>query len=68
MEKMSTPDWRTLTPGKPDSDLYTEQAGHNDDDLTWWDGTRRKSDSYTSSELVLSPERCSALSAHRSHC
>jgi Asp/Glu/hydantoin racemase len=38
MEKLNTPDWRTLTPEKPDSDLYTEQAGHNEDDLTWWDG------------------------------
>jgi hypothetical protein len=38
MEKMNTPDWRTLTPGKSDSDLYTEQAAFNEDDLTWWDG------------------------------
>jgi Asp/Glu/hydantoin racemase len=38
MEKINTPDWRTLSPGKPDSDLYTEQAGHNEEDLTWWDG------------------------------
>jgi Asp/Glu/hydantoin racemase len=38
MDKVSTPDWRTLTPGKHDSDLYTEQAGHNQDDLIWWDG------------------------------
>jgi Asp/Glu/hydantoin racemase len=38
MEKLNTPDWRTLTPGKADSDLYTEQAGHNGNDLTWWDG------------------------------
>jgi hypothetical protein len=38
MEKMNTPDWRTLTPGKSDSDLYTEQEAFNEDDLTWWDG------------------------------
>jgi Asp/Glu/hydantoin racemase len=38
MDKMNTPDWRTLTPGEPDSDLYTEQAGFNEADLTWWDG------------------------------
>jgi hypothetical protein len=35
---LNTPDWRTLTPGKADSDLYTEQSGFNEDDLTWWDG------------------------------
>jgi hypothetical protein len=36
--KLNTPDWRTLTPGKKDSDLYAEQSGFNEDDLTWWDG------------------------------
>ncbi len=36
--KLNTPDWRTLRPGKKDSDLYTEQSGFNEDDLTWWDG------------------------------
>jgi Asp/Glu/hydantoin racemase len=38
MEKINTPDWRTLTPGSHDSALYTEQSGHNEDDLSWWDG------------------------------
>jgi aspartate/glutamate racemase len=37
-DKMNTPDWRTLKPGVPDSDLYTEASGCNDEDLTWWDG------------------------------
>ena len=36
--KFSTPDWRTLEPGAHDSDLYAEETGYNDDDLTWWDG------------------------------
>ncbi len=36
--KLPTPDWRTLTPGKKDSDLYTEQSGYNDVDVTGWDG------------------------------
>ena len=33
-----TPDWKTLTPGAQDSDLYTEQSGYNDADVTGWDG------------------------------
>jgi aspartate/glutamate racemase len=37
-DKMNTPDWRTLKPGVPDSDLYTEASGCSDEDLTWWDG------------------------------
>jgi hypothetical protein len=36
--KLNTPDWKTLTPGKPDSDLYTVESGYRDTDLTWWDG------------------------------
>ncbi len=36
--KLNTPAWRTLTPGKKDSDLFTEQSGFNEEDLTWWDG------------------------------
>ena len=36
--KFSTPDWRTLKPGAQDSDLYWEQSGYNDEDLTWWNG------------------------------
>ena len=38
--KFSTPDWKTLKPGKKDSDLYTEEAGFDEDnsDLTWWNG------------------------------
>ena len=33
-----TPDWKTLKPGKHDSDLYAEQSGYNDTDVTSWDG------------------------------
>jgi len=33
-----TPDWRTLKPGAQDSDLYAEQSGYNDADVTSWDG------------------------------
>ena len=33
-----TPDWKTLKPGAQDSDLYTEQGGYNDTDVTSWDG------------------------------
>jgi aspartate/glutamate racemase len=33
-----TPDWKTLTPGAQDSDLYSEQSGYNDEDVTSWDG------------------------------
>ncbi len=36
--KLPTPDWKTNKPGKKDSDLYTEQSGFNDAELTWWDG------------------------------
>ena len=32
------PDWKTLKPGKPDSDIYTEQSGYNDAEVTGWDG------------------------------
>ena len=35
---LPTPDWRTLTPGTHDSDLFTEQAGYNDVNVTGWDG------------------------------
>jgi hypothetical protein len=33
-----TPDWKTLKPGAQNSDLYTEQDGYNDQDVTSWDG------------------------------
>jgi hypothetical protein len=33
-----TPDWKTLKPGKNDSDIYAEQSAYNDDDVTSWDG------------------------------
>lgn len=33
-----TPDWKTLTPGAQDSDIYAEQSGYNDEDVTSWDG------------------------------
>ena len=33
-----TPDWKTLTPGRKDSDLYTEQRGYNNAQVTGWDG------------------------------
>jgi hypothetical protein len=33
-----TPDWKTLSPGAQDSDLYTEHSGYNDTDVTSWDG------------------------------
>jgi hypothetical protein len=33
-----TPDWRTLSPGPQDSDLYVEQSGVNDADVKGWDG------------------------------
>ena len=36
--KLPTPDWKTLKPGKSDSDLYTEQSGCNDAVVTGWDG------------------------------
>jgi aspartate/glutamate racemase len=36
--KLPTPDWKTLKPGTPDSDLYTEQSGCNDAVVTGWDG------------------------------
>ncbi len=35
---LPTPDWRTLTPGAHDSDLFTEQSGYNDANVTGWDG------------------------------
>jgi aspartate/glutamate racemase len=36
--KLPTPDRKTLKPGTPDSDLYTEQSGCNDAVVTGWDG------------------------------
>lgn len=36
--KFSTPDWRTLEPGAHDSDMYVEETGYNDEELTWWSG------------------------------
>ena len=36
--KFSTPDWRTLEPGPRANDLYAEQSGFNDEDVTWWNG------------------------------
>jgi aspartate/glutamate racemase len=38
--KFSTPDWKTLKPGKKDTDLYTEESGFDEDnpDMTWWSG------------------------------
>ena len=33
-----TPDWRTLSPGAHDGDMFTEQSGYNDADVTSWDG------------------------------
>lgn len=35
---LPTPDWRTFRPGARDSDLYTEQAGYNDAEVTGWAG------------------------------
>jgi len=35
---LPTPDWRNLTPGTPDSDIYVEQSGCNDAVVTGWDG------------------------------
>jgi hypothetical protein len=35
---LPTPDWKTLKPGVHDGDLYTEQSGYNDRELTSWDG------------------------------
>jgi aspartate/glutamate racemase len=35
---IETPDWKTLKPGKSDSDIYTEQSGVNDAVVTGWDG------------------------------
>ena len=36
--RFGTPDWRTLEPGAHDSDLYAEETGFNDEDMTWWPG------------------------------
>jgi aspartate/glutamate racemase len=33
-----TPDWKTLSPGDSDSDMYAEQGGYNSADVTSWDG------------------------------
>ena len=35
---LPTPDWRTLSPAPLGTDLFTEQSGHNDADVTGWDG------------------------------
>jgi hypothetical protein len=35
---LETPDWRTHSPGKADSALYTEQSGLGEEDMTWWEG------------------------------
>ena len=35
---LPTPDWETLRPAPSDSDLFTEQTGHNDANVTGWDG------------------------------
>jgi hypothetical protein len=32
------PDWKTFKPGTQDSDIYTEQSGYNDAEVTGWDG------------------------------
>ena len=32
------PDWKTLKPGRHDSDIFTEQGGYNDAEVTGWDG------------------------------
>ena len=32
------PDWKTLKPGSQDSDIYTEQSGYNNAQVTGWDG------------------------------
>ncbi len=38
--KFATPDWKTLKPGKKDTDNYTEESGfdHDNSDVTWWPG------------------------------
>jgi hypothetical protein len=33
-----TPDWKTNEPGERANDLYAEQSGFNDTDVTWWAG------------------------------
>jgi Asp/Glu/hydantoin racemase len=35
---LPTPDWKNLKPGKQMSDIYTEQSGYNDANVTGWDG------------------------------
>jgi aspartate/glutamate racemase len=35
---LPTPDWKDLKPGKKTSDIYTEQSGYNDANVTGWDG------------------------------
>ena len=35
---LPTPDWETLRPAPSDSDLFTEQTGYNDANVTGWDG------------------------------
>jgi hypothetical protein len=35
---LPTPDWRTLSPTVSTTDLFTEQTGYNDADVTGWDG------------------------------
>ena len=36
---LPTPDWKSLQPGKQNSDIYTEQSGYNDAVVTGWDYT-----------------------------
>jgi len=36
--KYATPDWRTNKPGPHANDLYAEQSGFNDEDVSWWAG------------------------------
>ena len=36
--KVPTIDWKTVEPGPRANDLYAEQSGFNDTDVTWWPG------------------------------
>jgi aspartate/glutamate racemase len=40
LSRFRTPDWKTLTPGVKDTDMYTEETGfdENNPDMTWWTG------------------------------
>jgi len=35
---LPTPDWRTLSPAPLGTDIFVEQTGYNDADVTGWDG------------------------------